>query len=313
MRSLPLLMLLACAGGRSPSPAPAAAPFEGTVGIEAVTRRGPVRTVVDVRTGAHEGYDRVVFELDGGLPGYHVEYVDRPPHRCGSGDPVTLPGDGWLEVRLTPARMHTDQGAATITDRSRELGYANLVALESTCDFEAVVSWVLGLRSPEPYRVLELQDPPRLVIDVRHPGSSGLLGRALGDGVQDRAGEHFLAAGEDDPLLEPHMGGQALAEVGEQGRIFGQPSDQAPQRCVLGGELIGEGRLAGIPQAGDEQVVFGDEVGVDLRGEALHHVPGQAWGELAVPAGVAELPGQDQGGVVLGRQAAQAGIALHGR
>src|SRR3990172_2005408 len=36
---------------------------------------------------AQAGYDRVVFEFAGdSLPGYHVEYVNRPVVRCGSGD-----------------------------------------------------------------------------------------------------------------------------------------------------------------------------------------------------------------------------------
>jgi len=30
------------------------------------------------------------------------------------------------------------------------------------------VTWVLAVQSPNRYRVLELEDPARLVIDVRH-------------------------------------------------------------------------------------------------------------------------------------------------
>lgn len=180
-RSLIPMLLFACASRRPPEPVPEGPPpaevppdpaaddFEGTVGVVHVERRVPMATLVDVRTGAHARHDRVVFEFDGEIPGWHVEYVDRPQHRCGSGDPVYLPGDGWLEVRLTPARMHTDEGRATITDRSRrELG-GPLRALESTCDFEGEVTWVLGLDSPEPFRVLTLDDPPRIVVDVRRP------------------------------------------------------------------------------------------------------------------------------------------------
>jgi hypothetical protein len=43
-----------------------------------------------------------------------------------------------------------------------------LLQLEPTCDFEGEVSWVLGVKAPNRYRVLELKDPPRLVVDVRH-------------------------------------------------------------------------------------------------------------------------------------------------
>jgi hypothetical protein len=37
-----------------------------------------------------------------------------------------------------------------------------------TCDFEAKVGFVLGLNSKKPYRVVELQNPTRLIIDVKN-------------------------------------------------------------------------------------------------------------------------------------------------
>src|SRR3954468_20607317 len=44
-------------------------------------------TVRDIRTGRHDGFDRVVFEVAGtGTPGWDVRYVDQPSSQ-GSGDP----------------------------------------------------------------------------------------------------------------------------------------------------------------------------------------------------------------------------------
>jgi hypothetical protein len=77
-------------------------------------------------------------------------------------------GDSWLEVRLVPADAHDEAGRALIADRERQMSLGVLRELEQTCDFEAHVTWVLGLASPNRYRVLELQSPPRLVVDVRH-------------------------------------------------------------------------------------------------------------------------------------------------
>lgn len=174
------LLLLASCGLHEPGPASSAPaerdvsaeaqPFDGTVGVVDVPRiEAEVATLADVRVGRHELFDRVVFELDGPVPGYHVEYVDRPVRECGSGNVREMPGDAWLEVRLEPARAHTEEGEATIGDRRRPLELPNLRQLDLTCDFEAQVVWVLGLDSPMPYRVIELSDPPRLVIDVHHP------------------------------------------------------------------------------------------------------------------------------------------------
>jgi len=145
-------------------------PYEGTAGIVDEPPAGRrVATLVGVETGRHATYDRNVFTFAGSdLPGYHLEYVDQPVRRCGSGEPVELPGDGWLEVRLEPAAAHDEDGRPTLG--RRRLAPAHPVVLEAvlTCDFEAVVTWVLAVESPNRYRVLELTEPARLVVDVRH-------------------------------------------------------------------------------------------------------------------------------------------------
>ena len=125
----------------------------------------------EVRTGAQEGFDRVVLEFRGEtLPGYHIEYIDQPVRECGSGRSVPLAGDGWLSIRVHPARAHEFEGEearSTIDERQRAPELPLLRELKLTCDFEGEVEWVLGVRAPNPYRVLELREPTRLVVDVR--------------------------------------------------------------------------------------------------------------------------------------------------
>jgi hypothetical protein len=121
-----------------------------------------------VRAARHEGFDRVVFEFGEALPGYEIEYIDRPVRACGSGHVVPLAGDGWLEVRFHPARSHTDEGKPTVKERRQRAELPTLLELASTCDFEGYVTWVLGVASPNRYRVLELTSPPRLAVDVLH-------------------------------------------------------------------------------------------------------------------------------------------------
>ena len=128
-----------------------------------------ISTLLSVRTARHEEFDRVVLELEGPLPGVHVEYVDRPVRACGSGDPVPLPGDAWLEVRISPTNAHTESGRPTIADRRRRTDLPVVIEIVRTCDFEAVVTWVLAVRSPEPFRLARFGDPWRIVVDVRHP------------------------------------------------------------------------------------------------------------------------------------------------
>jgi hypothetical protein len=124
---------------------------------------------MQVRSARNEGFDRIVFQFAGAtVPGYSIEYIDRPVRQCGSGDVVPLPGDAWLSVRMEPAQAHDEQGRATVAERSLSPGLPNILALTSVCDFEGQVEWVAGVRSPSGYRVSELRDPARLVVDVRH-------------------------------------------------------------------------------------------------------------------------------------------------
>jgi hypothetical protein len=140
----------------------------GSVGVQERRRDGgAMARLTEVRVAAHPGYERVVFELAGTtLPGWHVEYVDEPVRQCGSGDPTPIAGDAWLEVRMTPAQAHDDDGKATAGPRELHPALPVIREVESTCDFEGEVTWVLGVSKPNRYRVLELTDPARLVIDV---------------------------------------------------------------------------------------------------------------------------------------------------
>jgi hypothetical protein len=139
-----------------------------TLGTVEVTRQGPPRLLHAVRAATAAGHDRVVFEFRDGVPGYHIEYVDRPIVDCGAGDVKPVEGDGWLEVRFSPANAHTEAGQPTVAERELHPRLPNVREIERTCDFEAVVTCVVGTASPNRYRAFELDGPPRLVIDIDH-------------------------------------------------------------------------------------------------------------------------------------------------
>jgi hypothetical protein len=131
------------------------------------TQRVPV-VLSDVRVGVNQGFDRVVLEfLGSGVPGYRVEYVDRPVRQCGSGDPTPVAGDAWLAITLRGTQAHDERGQATVRQRERRLQMPIVKEVEFVCDFEGVVEIVLGVASPNRYRVTELANPTRLIIDVQ--------------------------------------------------------------------------------------------------------------------------------------------------
>jgi hypothetical protein len=144
----------------------AAAWTAGTVDVVR-TQRGAA-TLLDLRTGANAGFDRVVLEFTGStIPGYRVEYVDRPVRECGSGRTVAVAGDGWLAITLRGTQAHTDDGRSTVQRRNRRLDMAVIRQVVFTCDFEGIVQVVLGVGSPNRYRVTELSDPARLIVDLQ--------------------------------------------------------------------------------------------------------------------------------------------------
>lgn len=124
----------------------------------------------DVRTGKHTGFDRVVFEFKGSeMPGYYIEYIGEPITQCGSGNKVELTGNGGLEVRFSPAQAHTEDGkpAMFFSDNEQNPGYDIIKKLKSTCDFEGNVTWAIGVSKANEYRVLELENPTRLAVDIK--------------------------------------------------------------------------------------------------------------------------------------------------
>ena len=135
------------------------------------TVQGGVALLSSVRTGTHPDYERFVIELSdqgAGFPSYHVSYIDKPLIECGSGEQVFPVGDAWLEIRMEPLDAHTQEGQPTVSHRPRDLpGLANLLRMYMTCDFEAVSTIVLAVRTPNRFRVLTLEGPRRIVVDIQ--------------------------------------------------------------------------------------------------------------------------------------------------
>lgn len=134
-----------------------------------VTSTGPDAPILRaVRLGEHEGFDRIVFEFDSvGLPQWHVSYIDAPVIQCGSGHEMPVAGTA-LQVRFNGANAHTDAGEATSGPARRTVEFSSVREVVRTCDFEAEVTWVVGVAGGQAYRPRVLEDPARLVVDIAH-------------------------------------------------------------------------------------------------------------------------------------------------
>ncbi len=174
-----LTVLAACGDGGPTAPAavptshlPVATPEFGRQPIEEDGTGQSLALLVDVHTARQDGFDRVVFEFEDTLPGYRVRYVDPPITEDASDLPVEIQGNAFLRVVLFSATSVDLSGATprqTCCRNEITTGLPALVDLQDAGDFEAVLTHVLGLSEEVDFRVFELGNPFRLVIDVAHP------------------------------------------------------------------------------------------------------------------------------------------------
>jgi hypothetical protein len=124
-------------------------------------------TLVALRAAHHPEmfptYDRVVFEFADTLPQFRIEYVSELISD-GSGLPVPIGGRSILLVQFTPAQAHSNTGQATAAARMKP---KLPIVKEIVCsgDFEAVVTYGIGLAKKAYTRILTMDNPYRLVID----------------------------------------------------------------------------------------------------------------------------------------------------
>lgn len=134
----------------SPTQAPTAKPEWPTADVTVPFSGNvpPVPTLVAIRIGAHpeDGFDRAAFEFEG-LPGYQARYQAEITYD-GSGAPVDLEGDAFLQLIFNPAQAHDDEGNSTLPSPPVdpvEVDFAALEAYVLNGDFEGYVSVALGL------------------------------------------------------------------------------------------------------------------------------------------------------------------------
>lgn len=155
----------------SPAVVPTAEPAEpGSPALSTGEPAGGPLTVTEVRVARQDGYDRVVFELDGdagGTPGWRVEHVD-DPRRDGSGDPVDLDGEAVLVVRISGTGYPFDTGREEATAVTVPADTEVITEVELGAVFEGTYEAFVGLSSVRPFSVTRLADPARIVVDVEH-------------------------------------------------------------------------------------------------------------------------------------------------
>jgi len=142
--------------------APTAASASRTVASPTTTPQ-----LVAVRAASHVGYDRVVWEFTGGLPAHRTARYVHQLVGDGSGLPIRIAGAAILQVTMFEANAH-DLSTSTPTAPDRlVVGLPNVIEVVQSGDFEAHVTYGIGLAKRQTYRMFTLSSPSRVVLDVR--------------------------------------------------------------------------------------------------------------------------------------------------
>ncbi len=119
-------------------------------------------TLTAIRAAHHPGFDRLVFEFTGRLPAdrgaRYVSTVLADP----SGKVVPVSGSAFLLVHFSAA------GVGKFL-KQRSFNLPGLLQLVQAGNFEAVVSYGVGVARKEPIHLFTLTSPSRIVIDIPTP------------------------------------------------------------------------------------------------------------------------------------------------
>ncbi|MFH9671778.1 hypothetical protein ACH4L5_05785 [Streptomyces sp. NPDC017405] len=132
----------------------------------------------DIRTGRHDCFDRMVFDVPGGgALAYHVQYVDRLVQNA-TGRHIPVGGGAVLDIRVGAPAYDPESGEPAYPGQAgRPLpgvdpgGYRAFRDTRFAGSFEGETQVGLGVRARLPFRVT--RPAGRLVIDVAHTWTGG--------------------------------------------------------------------------------------------------------------------------------------------
>ena len=112
-----------------------------------------------VRVAKNKGFDRIVFEFDGEINSYTIYYL--PSNVDDEGEKITIAGKVFMNIDLygTPCES-----------QNYPEGKLKLPVIQQITGgvFEGIQNFQIGVKAEKLYRVQELKNPARLVIDFRH-------------------------------------------------------------------------------------------------------------------------------------------------
>jgi|ERR1700730_5740096 len=126
-----------------------------------------------VHVAKHNGFDRTIFEFQGPLPDYNIQYLATPfyVNEDESKERIRIAGRAFIEagfyfIRADETQLNLAQ-AAGFSPKGK-LRMPSLRQLADRGVWEGGYDFVLGIKARQPFRVSELTNPSRVVIDIKH-------------------------------------------------------------------------------------------------------------------------------------------------
>jgi len=244
----------------------------------------------------HPGLYRLVFQFDGGLPARRD--VRSVPAVIGdpSGLPVPVVGDALLQVRFEQATGHDENGQVTYGAVGRTYPLPALIQVVNSGDFEAVLSFGIGLSQRSTVQLSTLTNPARVVLDISTPAATVPVSDYFLDEPAFVAGREPYTRAVSRPVIAPAVARGALQ------RLFAGPTEA---------ELVGGLRFVSSDATGFADLsISGGIARVRLTGGCSSHgstftiageimptlkqFPTVRWVKIYDPAGTTERPGRQQ-------------------
>ena len=126
-----------------------------------------------VQVAKHNGFDRTIFEFQGPMPNYNFHYLATPfyVNEDESKERIRIAGRAFIQagfyfIRADETQLNLAQAAGFSPQ-----GKLRMPSLRQIADrgvWEGGSDFVLGIKARQPFRVTELANPSRVVIDVKH-------------------------------------------------------------------------------------------------------------------------------------------------
>ncbi len=128
--------------------------------------------VKTVRASEQNGFDRVVFEFEGPFPNYDLKYLKSPFYKGEAGRRrIRQPGKVFLMVEFFVVPTDDNQLKLHEVKDFTPKGRLRMPSVQSVKDeelFEGFYDFLVGVSARKPFRITELSNPSRLVIDFKH-------------------------------------------------------------------------------------------------------------------------------------------------